>query len=533
MAWLLTALRRLRDERLQTVGVALLIFVTALAAALTPRVLDWLADTTLATEIRAASGPSKQIQLVDERRIAWTTDAFEHVAQRGAALEADMPATVRNLFVDRSVVVESPRWSVVAPGKPRSTVRFRVQPGAAERVRIVEGRLPVGDAGTVDIPARQAGQTREVAAFEAALSVTSAARLRLEVGETIALAADVDDRMASGHLDDAAALVIVGIYEVADLADPFWIDDTALATPAVREISSENAFYDATVLLGDAAYAPLMFSTAPTELPMRYTWRYFVDPDRFEGETADALLADLRRLEAQYPASIGPATYVNPTATMRTGLRRLVEAQRAGWHAAESALTVAAIGPVVVAAAAVALVALLASQRRRAALALARGRGASVVQVAAAILVEGLLIAVPAAIVAVGIASAVLPDGPPLATVGAAALVAGLAMGLLLAVSFPRQGRDRDGWRASGGARQDGTTSTSRSRAPGDRARRGWHGAAPRPRCPGRQQRRGARVRGPVHCRGAGACRGRGRPDRDPTVPPADAPARRGRIDPS
>ena len=459
MAWLLAAIRRLREERLQAIGVALLVLVTAFAAAMAPRVLDWLGDTTLRSEIAAASGPAKHLQLIDERRIAWTTDALDRVGQRGAALEDEMPDTIRSLFRDTSFVVESPRWLVFTPGKPKSTVRFRVQPGAAERVRIVEGRLPVGDAGTVAVPTRVAGETREVAAFEVALSVETAARLALEVGETVALVADVDDRLAAGHLEDAAAIVVVGTFEVADLADPFWIDDAALATPAVREISSDNAFYDATVLLGDAAYEPLMFSTAPTELPMRYTWRWFVDPDRFEGETADALLVELRRLEAQYPASIGPATYVEPKVTMRTGLRRLVETQRAGWRSAESALTVAGIGPALVAAAAVALVALLAAQRRRAALALARGRGASGWQVVGAIVFEGLLVCLPAGIVAIGLAAAVLPGGPPLPTILAAGAVVVLTIALLVWVSFPRVAGI-----GSGGTRSAAATRTARPR---------------------------------------------------------------------
>ena len=445
MAWLHTSLLRLREGRIQTAGLMLLVLVTAFTASLAPRVVDYLSDTTLRAEIAVAAAAERNIQLIEEGRIAWTGDAIPRVVDRGAALERTMPEPVRELIAARSFVIESPRWRVATTGKPRSTVRFRVQPGADERVQVVAGRLPVGAAGHVTVPGQRGGETREVDAFEAALSVTAAARLGVEVGETIELIADVDDRMAAGHLEDAAALVIVGTFEVGDVDDPFWLDDSSLAFPSVREISSENAYYDATVLLGEAAYDPLMRSTASTMLPMRYTWRSFIDPDRLEGETADDLLVELRRLEARYGSTIGPATQVRPPPTMRTGLRRLVEAQRTGWRAAESALTVVGIGPLLVAVAAVALVTRLTSQRRRATLALTRGRGASWQQVTTAIVVEGLLLTVPVTLVAVALSVLVLPTGPPLPTVVAALFVTVVTIVLMLAASIPsRSGQPSD-----------------------------------------------------------------------------------------
>ncbi len=437
MAWLVSALRRLRIEGLQTLGIAALVLFTAFAAAMTPRVLDRLGDDTLRSEIRAAPAAIRHIQLIEERRIAWTSDPYARIVSRGETLERGMPDGVRALFADRGFLVETPRWLVTTPGKPKSTMRFRFQPGAAERVTIVEGRLPEGTTGQVEIDGRVPGERIPVTAYEVAMSTLAADRLNVTVGETVALFADVDDRMASGHFDDAAAVVIVGTFEVTDPDDEFWLEDPALGTPAVRELSSENAFYDATALLADAGYDPLMRATAESELPMRYTWRYFVDAERFEGETADALLVDLRRLEARHPATIGPETYIDRPTTMRTGLRGLVEEQRAGWRSAESALTVAGIGPIVVAAAAVALVVLLASQRRRAALALARGRGASVAQVLAATVLEGLLIAVPTATLAVVAAVALIPNGPLLPTLVAAAIVVVATLVLLCYVSFP------------------------------------------------------------------------------------------------
>jgi putative ABC transport system permease protein len=88
-------------------------------------------------------------------------------------------------------------------------------------------------------------------------------------------------------------------------------------------------------------------------------------------------------------------------------------------------------------------------QRRRAALALGRARGASAGQLIGALGLEGLALSVPPAIIAAILASAILPTGPTGLTIAGAAAVAILttlllvAAGAPVAVSTPRgPGRD-------------------------------------------------------------------------------------------
>ena len=103
----------------------------------------------------------------------------------------------------------------------------------------------------------------------------------------------------------------------------------------------------------------------------------------------------------------------------------ILEAHQARWAAAEGIIAVMAIGPALVAVATLALIAVLAARRRRATMSLARSRGASGRQVLVPAIVEGLLIAVPGAVVAALIAIALIPSGllsPTL--VGVAAVVA-------------------------------------------------------------------------------------------------------------
>ena len=95
-------------------------------------------------------------------------------------------------------------------------------------------------------------------------------------------------------------------------------------------------------------------------------------------------------------------------------------------------LTVVVLGPAAVAIAALALVAMLAARRRRPALALVRGRGATLGQVTRAVLVEGLVIVAPMVGVALLLAIALLPGADALPTVLAAVAVGVVAIGLLV-----------------------------------------------------------------------------------------------------
>ena len=63
MRWTLLALRRLGDDRAATLGLAVLVFVTALIAAASPRVLDGLADQAVRTEIGGAKAESRNLVL--------------------------------------------------------------------------------------------------------------------------------------------------------------------------------------------------------------------------------------------------------------------------------------------------------------------------------------------------------------------------------------------------------------------------------------------------------------------------------------
>ena len=154
-------------------------------------------------------------------------------------------------------------------------------------------------------------------------------------------------------------------------------------------------------------------------MPVRYAWRHFVDPARLSAASLPATILDARRLESTYPQA-QTGTGVLEGVAMRSGLLGLLVAHAARWSSAMAILTVVVLGPAAVAIAALALVAMLAARRRRPALALVRGRGATLGQVTRAVLVEGLVIVAPMVVIAMLLAIALLPGADALPTVVAA-----------------------------------------------------------------------------------------------------------------
>ena len=70
MGWTRLALRRLRDDRAATLGLALLVLVTALLAALAPRVIAGLADSAVQAEVASATASARNIALLQDLGIA-------------------------------------------------------------------------------------------------------------------------------------------------------------------------------------------------------------------------------------------------------------------------------------------------------------------------------------------------------------------------------------------------------------------------------------------------------------------------------
>ena len=431
MGWLRLALRRLRDDRAATVGLAVLVFVTAFLAAVAPRVLAGLADASVRTEVAAASVTARNIALLQDTGIAAGPDDDPLALVRDAGLdhEATFPAPVRDLIASRSAIVETGRFRVGLPTTDPAFVRLRVQEGVDDLVRYVEGTPPTSAVTTRDDVGPEA--IDGVPVYEAGISRATADAFGLAVGDTIPLAGDPGDPLI-GRTEQPlyAFATLTGIYDVPDPDADAWLGDLTPVHPVIRALSAEVQLLDAALLLHPAAIGALNEQTQASGRVLRYTWRSFLDPARLTDRGLDRAITGFRQLQVAYPSANITAS---ADVALRTGMLPILEAHRARWQAAASLLSVMSLGPALVAVATLALIAVLAARRRRATMALARSRGASGSQVVVPVLVEGLLIAVPAAIIATALAVALVPAGRPATTGVAVAVVVAAAVGVVLA----------------------------------------------------------------------------------------------------
>ena len=435
-------LNRYRAEIGPMLLLAIIVAVTAFLAAAAPRLFNRVADDGLRHDVGRAEAIERNLEL---GQIGFLSGGggLESVADAGARREAELPESVRALIADRTHHAESANWSVQDPPREQPTwLRFRFAKGVEERITYVEGRPPTGETAT--IPGRRGtlpGEPEDATVFEVALSTQIAAELGVGVGDLMELVPDTEDALVGQFSSPVrAAADVVGLYTLDDADAEFWMNDPSLELPTVIVVNPNLRLLYGTALLSTDAYPTLIRNG----LPARYAWRMFIDPERLDAGRLDELTADLRRMRTAYPQFVTTLRDADVT-TLQTGLVDLFDGYAAERRTAEAVLVTAALGPAAVATAAVALVALLMVHRRRRAVTLVRGRGASVGQLLASHLVEGLLIAVPAAIVAY-LAAVTLVAGrdSPSSPVLAALVAGGAALVLVLTVFRPATAQLRD-----------------------------------------------------------------------------------------
>lgn len=453
-AWIAASLRRVRHDRLSAIGVASLVFVTALVAAAAPLLAARLSDEALRSTVAEAPAPARNIQFVQDGLVIPDPSDPSGSGPIGALrdkLLASLPPAVAGLIVDTSWSVSSGRW-VTAPqrGDP-ATMRLRIQPDAADRVTLEEGRWPTAatttttDVGSSEVP------PPTVRTYEVAVSTTTAAALQVGIGDVLSLGTDSSDPLVGSRPRAAIGVTIVGLFRVNDPADGWWLGDRSLAQPMVRSPGGDARMNDATALLAPEAYTDYLRATnGAFPLLVHYTFSEYIDPARLRASDVDVLLADFKRLESAYPPTVRP--FLQDTfqqTAMREGVRLLIDTYRVRWASATAVLAIVAIGPAAVAIGTLVLVIGFAAGRRRSSVALSRGRGASLGQIGAAVGVEALLLSVPVTLVAIAAAMVLVPGDPrPMAAAMglaiAAIVVVLIVVGALPAANGPAFGPGRE-----------------------------------------------------------------------------------------
>src|SRR6478736_171540 len=391
-------LRRLRAERGVVAFLFVLVATTSFLVAVSPRLLDRVSDEGLRDGFSRATAIQRNIEFATADRIApgAAGTPFAGVEAEADELWARIPASIQRIVADRSYVVESPRFRVVEPPNYTTFITFRSQDGLADRIAYISGRPPERMAQ----PADDSG----TAHLEIAISDEAAAETHIRLGDTLQLTVDPGDpimRNLFPRPTGKAEATVVGTYRVPEPADPYWYDDPAPIRAAVGGTVDNPIAYVSGVIAPDA-YADVF----ALDLPTAYRWRFYVDAADTDAGQLDALVPDLRRLKTEFEAAGGVRDAIP---NLRTGLAAVVDRYLSERATAEAVLAVAALGPMAVAAGALGLIAILVVRRRRGAIVLARGRGASGGQLLWAQLIEGLLVTIPAALVGLVLAWVLVP----------------------------------------------------------------------------------------------------------------------------
>ena len=423
-------LRRLRAERGVVAFLFILVATTSFLVAVSPRLLDRVSDDGLRDRLARATAVQRNLEFTTVDRIAPGTTPFAGVEATTADLWDRIPASVQRIVGDRRYVVSSPRFRVADPPNYTTFVSFAYQDGLEDRIAYTAGRPPAR------VPQPTGGGTP--ATIEIALSEEAAAETHIRVGDVLHTTVDAGDPIMRNLFPrpaGAAEVRVVGLFTVPQPDADYWFADTRLIRAAIGG-TVDNPIAYTTGLIAPDAYADVLGLALPTA----YRWRFYVDETRVDASQLDALVPDLRRLKTEFDASGGVA---DALPNLRTGLGAVVDRFLAERATAEAALTVAALGPIAVAAGALGLVAILIVRRRRPAIVLARGRGASGRQLLVAQAVEGLIVTVPAALVGLLLADAVAPARAnrlsPLGAIG----VALAATAILVLATWPLARRAR------------------------------------------------------------------------------------------
>jgi ABC-type lipoprotein release transport system permease subunit len=357
-----------------------------------------LATTLLAT------GPiySSAVSLAGLHRVL--ADAAPASVNVGIALRAPteeverVDATVRGQVAEAiggagTTVAFSARSGTFAlPGQPAGEVRDLTELGVMEGIEghatLLAGGWPVSDLG--------AGQVG------VAISEQVAELLGAGLGDELRLVSRLDEQQV-------VTARIEGVYRIDDPSEPFWWDDDRL----LAGLEESDAYRTIGPLLTTRA---ALLRQAGSSLSL--TWHAFPDLGALRIEDVDRLRSGVAELPTRLEIAVPEAS-----ASIETELGNILAGSERSLLVSRTGVLLLIVQLAVLAAYAIVLTAGLLVEHRRVDTSLLRSRGAGPLQVAGLSLIEGLVLAVPAALAAPWLAAAalgILNVAGPLAEIGLA-----------------------------------------------------------------------------------------------------------------
>lgn len=379
--------RGLLTHRTAAIVLALVVGVGAFLGAAGPRWIDDRLDHTLQETI-AGSGDTAQVSARE------TSDVIP------ARFDSEIEDLRESVAPELGDLLGAGRWSVSTGARSFGTLndsvvddglrprRLEVRvPDALDRlVEVVDGDLPASVDNTADASIIDVVATRPVA--EA---------LRLEIGDVVSFERREPAGIQAVDPNESArtpAVRLTGLIEPTDPGDPFWSDARVALEPDLGAPGAEPRITTGALIGRRDVLQPWLTATADT---VDTEWHVAIDPARADNSEVEAVVAELRRLS---------------TATMwSSGLVDTLERYPAQRSAAEG---VVGFGMISMAALCVTLTLLSArflAERRRDEALLARTRGATSVAVARLLVLDALVLSVPATLVGALAAVLVVPGG--------------------------------------------------------------------------------------------------------------------------
>lgn len=416
--------RHLRARSSTSIALAVLVGIAVAVAALLPRALVVLADAELHQQLSRLPTSTTDLYGTGTFGVLDTVrpTSAEQVFGSTDTVLAGVPDTFEQPLA-RSL--GSATWIALLPPDLVSLAepRVRVQPvlGIAvdlhwqDRVTIVDGTAPAAWS-------RASGEPMQIA-----ISQDYAQQAGFAVGDLVT------------YFD--ATLEVSAIYVPVDAGDPYWVHARELQAATV--IDRPSAL---TTVRGAAFVDPLSAAGLPVPLQRSElrVW-YPLVPDGLTFGDIAPLSDQLRRA-----ATLGLYLPSGEALVLETGLPNALDRVVATVSTVSSVLALAGSAPLGALLAVLSLGARAVLDRRRTTLLLALSRGASPVQVRGTLLLEGLVIAVPAALLGLLAAVLLVPADPGPASLVAPVLIA-LAVPVLLAASPLRAADARPDLGARGG----------------------------------------------------------------------------------
>jgi putative ABC transport system permease protein len=432
------ARRRLRSDPLFAAALFVATGATAFLLALAPQLFDRMATDSLESSVAAAHPLERNLSIAGAGRIeaAPGGDPTAGVIAAGTEFEQRLPASVREVIDDGTASVETLRYVIVAPpgeSEPPGTTRYltlRQIQDADAHLDAAQGSLPTDQGEPVELPFPE----QSVATgLEIALSETTAEQLSIGLGDRIYVLPAPDDPLARDVAVSERrylSLDVTGFLEGRP-GDETWVRESRLGKAVIRDTETARLVFGY-ALAAEGSYNELLAGVDPA--PLRYEWRHDVDPEAVAETDVGQLAADLRQIDAV----LGETTFGQRLGFgVRTGLGRILERYETDRGAAATVLAVGGISLLAVALTVLGVLGALAAERRAETITLLRSRGGSLPQTLATQAAEGLLVAVPAALLGCALATLVVGRPPTLLPVilalalalAAGALLAGLAVG--------------------------------------------------------------------------------------------------------